>query len=161
MKKIVLLIVLALFVQSLAAQLAIHKWSISSQGGSATSSGGLGMVFTVGELAVREYTSGGILLSESFVGPDISASLNSEEYMMLEHVKIYPNPVSHSLFIHFPEVVEYEVRIIDMSGKELMVRKGKEKLISLNLNSLSAGTYILMVKDREDEKIRIYKLEKK
>ena len=159
MKKIVLLIVLALFVQSLPAQLAIHKWSISSQGGSATSSGGLGMVFTVGELAVREYTSGGILLSESFVGPDIAA-LDVEDYELLEDVMIYPNPVEHHLYVRMPETMRYEVRLVDMNGKEVMNKQGRGELVSLDISSLSKGTYLLLVIDRSGQKMRVFKVEK-
>ncbi len=160
MKKIVLLFVLILSVHSLSAQLAVKKWSISSQGGSASSSGGIGMVFTIGELAVREYTSGGVLLSESFVGPDIAA-LDVEDYQLLEDVLIYPNPVSHNLYVRLPETMQYEVKLMDMTGKEVIGKQGRGELVSLDISSLAQGTYLLLVIDRSEHRMHVFKVEKR
>jgi hypothetical protein len=154
-----ILIILAVLTISLGfGQTAIKKSSVSSGGGVATQ-GTLSMVYTVGELAIQENTVGTVHLSEGFIGPDIIAAMGVEDYTQLDGVNVYPNPVKTNVNIELPDYNNYEIRVFDLTGKELMlVNIEDDNRTRLNLSQLKSGMYLLSIIDREHKLSRIIKL---
>ena len=58
----------------------IEKSSIDSGGGSAES-GGVSIVYTIGEVAVQEANAGGVSVSEGFIGPEPKLDLLAKVYL--------------------------------------------------------------------------------
>ncbi|MBR5984241.1 MAG: T9SS type A sorting domain-containing protein [Bacteroidales bacterium] len=61
---------------------------------------------------------------------------------------VYPNPANEILNISFGTVFNGNVAIVDMNGKELLHKKVKATDVELNLKHLTAGTYIVVVRDK-------------
>ena len=75
-----------------------------------------------------------------------------------EH-KIYPNPLEEFLTINFPPGnTRREVYIYNDQGELLVMRSSSDDILKIHTQSLSAGIYILNVKDESSSKI--YKLVK-
>jgi hypothetical protein len=74
------------------------------------------------------------------------------------NVNIYPNPFNEQITIQLSENGNYDVDVYDMSGKLLLSEKHNNSLITLNLNDLNQGQYL--VKIQEDENIIIRKIVK-
>ncbi len=60
---------------------------------------------------------------------------------------IYPNPFSDFIEISLDNNESSEVIITDISGKTVLSRKFNDKLIKLNVDALSTGSYILTLKN--------------
>jgi len=71
---------------------------------------------------------------------------------------IYPNPVSHELFI-FDETLRYSVwQITDATGRTIMKGNLTGSDTRINTNELAAGLYEVIL--RGDAGIRAFKLQK-
>ena len=141
------------------SQTAIKKSSLSTDGGSAVN-GNFTVTYTVGELAVREVKQGNTSLSEGFITPDISVALKAEDYGELRGVSIFPNPVKDILHISWPFKNKYEIHLFDITGKEVFERTDNTSNSTLNLSGYPKGIYLLGIVDRENKKIRTFKVQK-
>ncbi len=152
--------ILSLLVTYGFSQTALRKSSLSTGGGS-SSSGNLYMVYAIGEIGVQESTSGNILLSEGFVGPDIVSTVGIEDYGVLNGLRIYPNPVKDNLQIHLPQTGNYEVYIFDLTGKEIFNRNIEDSdEAQYNIADFKTGVYLLIIADRTNKLAATVKLQK-
>ena len=62
-------------------------------------------------------------------------------------VGIYPNPFRDYIIISLENNASSEVIITDIAGKEVVNRKFNDKLIKIDMNTLSAGSYIVTVRN--------------
>ena len=62
-------------------------------------------------------------------------------------VGIYPNPFRDYIIISLENNESSEVLITDIAGKEVVNRKFNDKLIKIDMNTLSAGSYIVTVRN--------------
>jgi hypothetical protein len=79
---------------------------------------------------------------------DISNNQNViHDFKPADDIHIYPNPASNYLNIDYPQVLTgatYE--ILDLNGRKMAEDVLKESTISLNINNMKAGEYILRIK---------------
>ena len=63
---------------------------------------------------------------------------------------LYPNPVSEELTIELTELVNYQIRITDITGREIYSEflQGENNL-QLSTKAWPAGLYLLQVRDEE------------
>ena len=73
-----------------------------------------------------------------------SAGLDNVE---INNVGIYPNPFSDHIIISLDNDESSEVLITDIAGKEVVNRKYNDKLIKIDMNTLSSGSYIVTVRN--------------
>jgi len=159
MKKLVTLLTL-LTISFSFGQTTIKKSSLSSGGGVVTQ-GNITMLYTVGEIAVQEQTVGTVHLSEGFIGPDMAALLDIEDYTQLEGVRAYPNPVQNNLNISLSDYNNYEIYLFDLNGKELLTVNIEDDIATqLNLSQLKTGMYIMTIIDRTHKKATTIKIQK-
>ncbi len=152
--------IIALLVTTGYSQTELRKSSLSTGGGSA-SGANLYMVYAIGEIGVQESTSNNILLSEGFVGPDITTTLGIEDYGVLTGLKVYPNPVKEILQINLPQTGIYEVHIFDLTGKEIFNRNIEDNNeAQYNVANFKTGVYLLVIADRENKLAATVKLQK-
>lgn len=60
-------------------------------------------------------------------------------------LSVYPNPTSHDLHVGFDENID-DIRIYDLSGRMVLDQSGVgTKSVSINLASLEAGSYLVLV----------------
>jgi len=159
MKKILVLFIL-LSAGALHSQ-RLYKYVLASGGGSGTTPS-LYMVYSLGELGVREFTSGGLHLSEGFIGPDFyQIIMGLEDYAPLTGVMIQPNPVRDLLVISLPQEDVYELTLYDLSGRQILrqeIRNGRQFVV--NVRHLHAGTYIAGILHKPQRKFAALKFVK-
>ena len=160
MKNIIIsILMLITFAPSAYSQTAIKKSSISSGGGLADN-GTTNIIYTVGELAIREQTQGNTHISEGFISPDIKVALKAEDYSVLSGIKVFPNPVKDNLYINNSNKDGYEIHLFDIEGKEVLVKPDNIHNVEINMNSFPTGVYVVAIVDRKNKKIKTFKIRK-
>ena len=138
----------------------IEKSSISS-GGESTSNGTLTMVYSIGEVNVAETTSGNIHISEGFISKGLNATLGIKDLSKIEGVKVFPNPTVDFVNLNFTEVINAQIRVLDLTGKELFSKTFNDEKTKVDLSPYNNGTYLLHVYDLDNAKVITYKINKR
>lgn len=82
-------------------------------------------------------------------------SVNDPEFAAM--VKLYPNPVSNILNVTLPEnTLLQDYSIIDLTGKTLMNGKVDASTAAINVESLSAGTYIIKLNSTQAQTVKMF-----
>ena len=103
---------------------------------------GIGSYFTVNQKAYVK------LGGET---PTMGIALNEVQSRM----KVWPNPFAEKVKVSMDEVSDYQVSLLDISGKRVYNQEfNQTNLIELDFGQLSAGEYILKVLNKEDVQIR-------
>jgi len=81
-------------------------------------------------------------------------STSVQENMMPQlQLVIYPNPVQNALNIYMSDPSDYSVSIYDIEGKLIRTLAANGDRLTMNVNDLAAGSYIVNVLDKKtDEK---------
>jgi len=137
----------------------IEKSSISS-GGESTSNGTLTMVYSIGEVNISETTSANIYISEGFISKGLNSTLRIKDLAKIEGVIVYPNPTVNYVNLHFTEVINAQIRVFDLTGKELFSKIFNDEKTSVDLSPYNNGTYLLHVYDIDNAKVITYKINK-
>lgn len=73
---------------------------------------------------------------------------NGIEMLDKSYFSVFPNPTSGILRVSFGQNINGELSVTDMNGKVLMHKKVKSAEIELDLKHLPAGTYVVVVRDK-------------
>ena len=137
--------------------------SISKQvigpGGQTFENGTYKLSYTTGEVAVGAMTSenGNIQLGNGYYTSLNLSTLNTENPELQLQVKVFPNPVTEALFVTHPTERYFEVRITDVSGKQIL-QTSHQKEQPLSVQKLTTGTYFITVTTRESKQTNMYKI---
>jgi hypothetical protein len=157
--KNILTAILLLFSVFMFSQ-TIEKSSISS-GGASTNSGSVQMIYSIGEVNIAESTSGNIHISEGFISKGINESLGIKKNTKIEGVMVFPNPTVDYVNLRFNEAINAQLRVFDISGKELLVKKFNAKNTKVDFSFFSRGIYLLHIYDLDNARVITYKISKK
>ena len=115
--------------------------------------------YTAGEVVVGAMTSedGSIQLGNGYYPSLDLSTLNTEAPELQLQVKVYPNPVTEAIFITHPTEQFFEVRITDVSGKQIL-QTTHQRQQALNVQSLTSGTYFVTVTTRDSKQTNTYKI---
>ena len=104
-------------------------------GGQAFENGNNKLSYTAGEVLVGAMTSedGSIQLGNGYYPSLDLSTLNTESPELQLQVKVYPNPVTEAIYITHPTEQFFEVRITDVSGKQIL-QKSHQKQQPLNIH---------------------------
>lgn len=145
------------YAQSLTPQ------SINSGGTKMSQSNG-SLSFTVGELVVLSQTDteGNTLGSGFTTGATLTtASLQEVDELVLD-IDVYPNPTNElvNIQINYSAIEQVLITITDLQGKEIFNGKyaGVSNLIGINTATYSNGTYILSLKNSNNQLLGTYKI---
>lgn len=145
---------------SMAGQLSVVQSEIAAGGGTHTN-GDKQMVAATAEVAVGENSQGNLHLSEGFIHSGILVLIGVQDFGQLDHVLLYPNPVTDNLTIEFPVAGTYEVFLFDMDGRLLSVRQYNDTdLCVWDLSGFPPAVYWVAVTDRERRKAAQFKIMK-
>jgi len=125
---------------SISVGQTIEKFSIDS-GGASTTANGIEMLYTIGEVHLEEANVNPIVLSEGFINPEVSATLSVGEEDGFS-IKIFPNPVSQTLYIFTKQTLEI-ITLYDVLGKEVYASKHSNQI---DVSRYQQGLYFLKVK---------------
>ena len=85
------------------------------------------------------------------------STLNTESPELQLQVKVYPNPVAEAIYITHPTEQFFEVRITDVSGKQIL-QTAHQRQQTLSVQSLTSGTYFVRVTTRDSKQTNTYKI---
>ena len=115
--------------------------------------------YTSGEVVVGAMTSedGSIQLGNGYY-PSLDLSiLNTESPELKLQVKVYPNPTKEVIYITHPTESFFEVRITDVSGKQIL-QTAHQKEQPLSIQTLTTGTYFITVSTKDSKQTNTYKI---
>ena len=145
------------YAQSIAPQ------SVNSGGTKMTQANG-SLSFTVGELVVLSQTdSDGNTLGGGFTaGATLTTVSIQETDAAVLDVKVYPNPTTElvNIQINHSTLDQVVVTMTDLQGKEVYSGKyaGISNIIGINTASYATGTYVLSLKNINNQVLGTYKI---
>jgi hypothetical protein len=155
-----LLSILFLFSVNISAQ-DISKQVIGASGQTSTA-GNNTMSFTLGETIVAPMYNEETLVQLGngyYPSFDLSVLSTESEEINLQ-MKVFPNPVVESLFITHPVEDNFNIQIIDITGK-VILSKMHNKNSAIPMNNYSSGTYFIKVTTKQTNQTNTYKIIKK
>ena len=115
--------------------------------------------YTAGEVLVGAMTSedGSIQLGNGYYPSLDLSTLNTESPELQLQVKVYPNPVTEAIYITHPTEQYFEVKITDVSGKQILQTQ-HQKEQPLNVQTLTTGNYFITVTTKDSKQTNTYKI---
>ena len=115
--------------------------------------------YTAGEVLVGAMTSedSSIQLGNGYYPSLDLSTLTTESPELQLQVKVYPNPVTEAIFINHPLEQSFEVRITDISGKQIL-QTAHQRQQPLSVQTLTIGTYFVTVTTRDSIQTNTYKV---
>ena len=143
------------------AQPTISKQVIGSSG-TTFENGTNKLSYTCGEVAVGAMTAqdGSLYLGNGYYPSLTLETLTAETPALQLEIKVFPNPVTEAVFITHPTKQFFEVRITDISGKQIL-KTTQQSRQPLSLQTLTTGTYFINVITRDSKQTNTYKIIKK
>ena len=143
------------------AQSTISK-QVIGPGGQTFENGNNKLSYSVGEVAVGAMTDeeGAYQLGNGYYPSLNLSTLNTETPELQLQVKVFPNPTKEVIYITHPTEQFFEVRITDISGKQILQR-AHQKEQPLSVQTLTTGTYFITVTTKESKQTNTYKIIKK
>ena len=145
---------------TLVAQ-SISKQVIGSSG-TTFENGTNKLSYTAGEVVVGAMTAenGSLYLGNGYYPSLTLETLTAETPALQLEIKVFPNPVTEAVFITHPTKQFFEVRITDISGKQIL-KTTQQSRQPLSLQTLTTGTYFINVITRDSKQTNTYKIIKK
>ena len=154
-----LILVLGCFLSTVGFSLAqsVGPSSLNAGAGGGTI-GGNSFDWSAGAIAVDTFTSATFVITEGVLQPMDKTTTVKEDPYLSQHILIYPNPASQTLFLQpsFESGGKLFITMTDVSGN--IGLEDQETLISgtekqtLHTERLASGTYILRLQFIRDEK---------
>ena len=115
--------------------------------------------YTAGEVVVGAMTDedGSVQLGNGYYPSLDLSTLNTESPELQLKVKVYPNPTKEAIYITHPTEQSFEVRITDISGKQ-MLETAHQKQQPLSVQTLTTGTYFVTVTTKQSKQTNSYKI---
>ena len=115
--------------------------------------------YTVGEVAVGAMTDedGTFQLGNGYYPSLNLSTLNTETPELQLQVKVFPNPTKEVIYITHPTEQFFEVRITDVSGKQIL-QTVHQKQQPLSVQTLTTGTYFITVTTKQSKQTNTYKI---
>ena len=118
--------------------------------------------YTTGEVVVGAMTAedGSLYLGNGYYPSLTLETLTSEAPALQLDIKVFPNPVTEVIYITHPTELFFEIRITDISGKQIL-ETAHQKQQPLSVQNLTTGTYFITVTTKESKQTNTYKIIKK
>ena len=115
--------------------------------------------YTVGEVVVGSMTDedGTYQLGNGYYPSLNLSTLNTETPELQLQLKIFPNPTKEVIYITHPTEQFFEVRITDVSGKQIL-QKAHQKQQPLSVQTLTTGSYFITVTTKESKQTNTCKI---
>ena len=140
------------------AQPTISK-QVIGPGGQTFENGNYKLSYSVGEVAVGAMTDedGTYQLGNGYYPSLNLSTLNTESPELQLQVKVFPNPTKEVIYITHPTEQLFEVRITDVSGKQIL-QTAHQKQQPLNVQSLTSGVYLLTITTKDSKQTNTFKI---
>ena len=140
------------------AQPTISK-QVIGPGGQTFENGNNKLSYTAGEVVVGAMTDedGSVQLGNGYYPSLDLSTLNTESPELQLQVKVFPNPTKEVIYITHPTEQIFEVRIADISGKQIL-KTPHQKEQPLSVQKLTTGTYFITVTTKDSKQTNTYKI---
>ena len=140
------------------AQPTISKQVIGPSGAT-FENGNNKLSYTAGEVAVGAMTDedGTYQLGNGYYPSLNLSTLTTETPELQLQAKVFPNPTKEVIYITHPTEQYFEVRITDVSGKQIL-QTVHQKQQPLNVQTLTTGTYFVTVTTKDSKQTNTYKI---
>jgi hypothetical protein len=152
-------IILTIFLASLSGFSQTISKQVIGPGGGVFDTGISKLSYTTGEVVVGAMTSedGSIQLGNGYYPSLDLSTLNTQSPELKLQVKVYPNPTTEAIFITHPTEQFFEVRITDVSGKQIL-QTPHQRQEPLSVQTLTTGTYLVTVTTKDSKQTNTYKI---
>jgi hypothetical protein len=132
---------------------------VISPAGSTYENGNNKLSYTAGEVVVGAMTDedGSYQLGNGYYPSLDLSTLNTESTELKLHVKVFPNPTKEVVYITHPTENLFEVKITDVSGKQIL-QTAYQNLQPLRIQNLTTGTYFITVTTKDSKQTNTYKI---
>lgn len=124
--------------------------SVVASAGHVMKAGNLSLEWTLGEVVTETRTSSSLIVTQGFHQGNLG--ITSVQNQELSSLAVYPNPTSSILTIENPESLELQFTLTNMEGKLLLQNQLRTSNQEINLENLSQGNYILVFKNKNEQK---------
>ena len=140
------------------AQPSISKQVIGPSGAT-FENGNNKLSYTAGEVVVGAMTDedGSVQLGNGYYPSLNLSTLNTETPELQLQVKVFPNPTKEVIYITHPTEQFFEVRITDISGKQIL-KTTHQRQQALSVQTLTTGTYFVTVTTKDSKQTNTYKI---
>ena len=132
---------------------------IASSGNSFTSASAR-LDYTIGEVVTTTLSGGGTTLTQGFHQPEIKFT-STENYADDFTFTLYPNPTEQFVTVASSKEDQMQVHVYDASGRAIMVSGVFSKQVTLDLQGLASGSYLMMVATAAGMPLHTYTVIKK
>lgn len=116
---------------------------ISANGGTATAAG-TQVSWTIGEPVVATVGDANFTLTQGFHQSKLTVTAIDEIQVAGVEIKVYPNPTSDFVTVHFSKTVEKPIYFLfDLSGRIIEQKNIESTDVKIDMTSFAGGSYIL------------------
>jgi len=133
---------------------------VTASAGNSFSTGSARIEFTIGEVVTSSLTAGSNTLTQGFHQPEIRFA-SFENYADDYVFTLYPNPTEHFVTVESTKRDDMQVHVYDASGQAIQVSSVFQEKITIDLQTLAAGNYVLMVTTKSGQPLHSYTVIKK
>lgn len=131
---------------------------VLSSAGKTQTAGSTIITWTLGEPIVGNMNAGSVKLTNGFHPLLTSQALEIQDHSIDFSIIIAPNPASDHLIIYQKENHELNVKLFDITGKNLLEKNINTAENKLDVSFLPVGTYLVYVQDKLTNKTNTYKI---
>ena len=152
-----------LFLVFLLPSLTSYSQTISKQvigpSGATFENGNNKLSYTVGEVVVGAITDedGTYQLGNGYYPSLNLSTLETEAPELQLEIKVFPNPTKEVIYITHPMEQFFNVSIKDINGKQIL-QTANQKQQPLSVQTLTTGTYIIIVTTKDSKQSNTYKI---
>ena len=118
---------------------------ISANGGTATAAG-TEVSWTIGEPVIATVSDGTTTLTQGFQQSKLTVTAVNEIQVAGVEIKVYPNPTSDFVTVHFSKVMEKPTYLLfDLSGRLIQQKNIESTDAKIDMTQFAGGSYILKV----------------
>ncbi len=133
-----LIVLILLFTGNLQAQKVI-----SANGGTATAAG-TEVSWTIGEPITATVSDGTTTLTQGFHQTKLTVTAVNKIQVAGVEIKVYPNPTSDYVTVHFSKVVEKPTYLLfDLSGRLIQQKNIESTDAKIDMTGYAGGSYVL------------------
>jgi type 1 fimbria pilin len=133
---------------------------VIASSGNSFSSGSAQIEFTIGEVATTSLTAGGNTMTQGFHQPEISYS-SLQDFNDAYQFTLYPNPTEQFITVQSSIDDTKQIRLYDAVGKEIMITPVFNDRITVDLQTLAAGSYVFYITTEHGKPLHSYTVIKK
>lgn len=158
MKKLILSTIFCAGITAIYSQVLSPQVIASSGNGFSNASGGID--FTIGEVVTATLIANSNTLTQGFHQPQINIS-SLENHNASYVFSLYPNPTEQFVTVSTTTEQDIQVHVYDANGKAILISSVFQQQITVDMQTLAAGTYVMRIATKEGAPLHSYTIIKK